>query len=104
METDGCGITAISIILSGYGKNITPEDLRKKYYPVLNGDRISSVLSDTYGIDNSDFLYDSSSLSNETIQSHLEKDKPILICVLKCFILLSSASPTRGSSKEILLR
>lgn len=81
METDGCGITAISIILSGYGKNITPEDLRKKYYPVLNGDRISSVLSDTYGIDNSDFLYDNSSLSNETIQSHLEKDKPILICV-----------------------
>lgn len=81
METDGCGITAISIILSGYGKNLTPEDFRKEYYPVLNSDRIPSILSDTYGIDNSGFLYDSSSLSNEAIQSHLEKDKPILICV-----------------------
>jgi len=81
METDGCGITAISIILSGYGKNVTPEDLRKKYYPVLNGDRISSVLSDTFGVDNSDFLYDSSSLSNEVITKHLKKDKPVLICV-----------------------
>lgn len=81
METDGCGITAISIILSAYGKSVTPEDLRKKYYPVLNGNRISSVLSDTFGIDNSDFLYDNSSLSNEMIQKHLQKDIPVLICV-----------------------
>ncbi len=81
METDGCGITAISIILSGYGKSVTPEDLRKKYYPVLNGDRISNVLSNTFGIANSDFLYDSSSLSDEKITAHLESNKPILICV-----------------------
>ncbi len=81
METDGCGITAISIILSGYGKGYTPEDLRKKYYPVLNGDRISNELQYTFGIANSDFLYDSSSLSNETIKNHLEKGKPVLICV-----------------------
>lgn len=81
MKTDGCGITAISIILSAYNKNDTPEDLRKKYYPVLSGDRISSVFSNSFQIDNSDFLYDSSSLSNETIQKHLEKDMPVLICV-----------------------
>lgn len=81
METDGCGITAISIILSAYGKNVTPEDLRQKYYPVLSGDKISNVLSGTFGIGNSDFLYDSSSLSNEMIQRHLENDKPVLICV-----------------------
>lgn len=81
MESDGCGITAISIILSGYGKDYTPENLRRKYYPVLNGDRISSELQYTFGIANSDFLYDSSSLSNTEIKNHLEKNKPILICV-----------------------
>lgn len=81
MESDGCGITAISIILSGYGKDYTPENLRRKYYPVLNGDRISNELQYTFGIANSDFLYDSSSLSNAEIKKHLEKNKPILICV-----------------------
>lgn len=81
METDGCGITAISIILSGYGENFTPENLRKKYYPVLRGDNISNELNNTFGISNSDFLYDSNSLSNEYIQNYLAKNKPILICV-----------------------
>lgn len=81
METDGCGITAISIILSGYGKNFTPENLRKKYYPVLHGDKISNELYNSFGIYNSDFLYDSDSLSNEYIKNHLAKNKPILICV-----------------------
>lgn len=81
METSGCGITAMSIILSGYGKNCTPEDLRKEYYPVLNGDMISSTLSRVYNLSNSDFYYDSIHLSNETIEKHLKSDRPILICV-----------------------
>ena len=29
MEENGCGITVMSIILSGYGKKETPEDLRQ---------------------------------------------------------------------------
>ena len=33
MADNGCGITALSIILSGYGKIYTPEYLRQKYYP-----------------------------------------------------------------------
>ena len=33
MAENGCGITVMSIILSGYGKDYTPEDLREKYYP-----------------------------------------------------------------------
>ena len=41
MENSGCGITAMSIILSGYGKYKTPEDLWQKYYPVLIGANIS---------------------------------------------------------------
>lgn len=80
-QATGCSITAISIILSGYGKNTTPEDLRQKYYPVLNGDNIASELNKTFGISNSDFFYDEYHLSNSYIQKHLKTDKPVLICV-----------------------
>lgn len=81
MATDGCGITAISIILSGYDKEYTPENLRKKYYPVLHGDKISNELNKTFGISNSDFFYDEFHLSNTYIEEHLNTDRPILICV-----------------------
>jgi len=81
MENSGCGITAISIILSGYNKNYTPEDLRKKYFPVLNGQDISKELSNTFKIKNSNFYYDDVHLSNEYIMKHLQNNKPILICV-----------------------
>lgn len=80
MEENGCGITAISIILSGYGKKLTPEDLRKKYYPVLNSEKISPELS-SFGIENSDFYFDSKHLSSESIEEHLQSNRPILICV-----------------------
>ncbi len=81
MANSGCGITAMSIILSGYGKNVTPEDLREKYLPVLNGESISNELKNTFKIDNTDFYFDSTHLSNEYIQEYLKSDKPILICV-----------------------
>lgn len=81
MKENGCGITSIAIIASGYGLEITPEYLRKKYYPVLDSTKISEELSNTLGIHNSDFYYDTNHLSNNYIISHLKKDKPILICV-----------------------
>ncbi len=81
MEENGCGITAISIILSGYNKDYTPNDLREKYYPMLNSDKISSVLSKTFKIKNSDFYYDSIHLSKQSLAEHLETNRPILICV-----------------------
>lgn len=81
MENSGCGITAISIILSGYGKDFTPDDLRKMYYPVLNGNRISSELTKVFGIQNTNFYFDSIHLSNENIMNHLSSNRPILICV-----------------------
>lgn len=80
MEDNGCGITSLSIILSGYGKNYTPEDLRKKYYPKLNYDNLSKELKN-FGIENSDFYYDSINCSEKSIKSHLESGKPIIICV-----------------------
>ena len=41
MAENGCGITVMSIILSGYHKNYTPEDLRQKYYPVMNNFQVN---------------------------------------------------------------
>ncbi len=81
MNDTGCGITAISIILSGYGMNYTPEDLRNKYFPVLDGSNISTELSKTFNIKNTDFLYDQVSLSEKNITEHLKQNKPVLICV-----------------------
>ena len=81
MSDNGCGINAISIILSGYNENYTPESLRKKYYPVLNNDLISSELTNTFKLKNSDFCYDSTRISNDYIKKHLESNRPILICM-----------------------
>lgn len=81
MAENGCGITALAIILSGYQKNISPEDLRQKYYPVLNATEISRQLSSTFAIQNSDFYFDTTHLSNESIMQHLQTNRPILICV-----------------------
>lgn len=81
MEENGCGITSMSIILSGYGKKITPEDLRKKYAPVLEGDNIARELTKTFGIKNSGFLYGKEDFSEANIKKHLNTNKPILVCV-----------------------
>lgn len=80
MAENGCGITAISIILSGYNKNYTPENLRKRYLPKLDGDKISQELKN-FGIENSDFFYDTTHLSNQYIQNYLNSNRPVLICV-----------------------
>lgn len=80
MATDGCGITAISIILSGFGLDYTPEKLRETYFPVLKADKISSELAN-YGVKNTDFFYDSFHLSSDYIISHLENEGPVLVCV-----------------------
>lgn len=81
MAEYGCGITAMSILLSGYHFPDTPEDLRKKYYPHLEGDQMAEELWNTFGIKNSGFLYDSVSFSKKKILEHLNTNRPILVCV-----------------------
>ena len=81
MEENGCGITSLAIIASGYGKNVTPEDLRKEFYPVLDGNDFGKVLKNYYNIDNSDFLYDTSYFSNNYILEYLKSNRPVLVCV-----------------------
>ena len=81
MSNTGCCITSLAIILSGYNKNYTPEDLRNKYYPSLDSSSISKELTNTFDIKNSDFYYDSIHLSKKSIFKHLQTNRPILICV-----------------------
>ena len=81
MSENGCGITALSIILSGYDQKYSPEDLREKYYPVLKYDSLSKELSNTFKIKNTDFYYDSKYFSQKKLQEHLQTNRPILICV-----------------------
>lgn len=81
VETDGCGITALSIIASGYGEKVTPKDLRDLYYPHLAGDSIPTALEEDLGIPCSDFIYQSSYFTVEKVGEHLKQDKPILVCV-----------------------
>ena len=81
MAENGCGITALSIILSGYNKHYSPEALRQKYNPILKYDSLSQELSKTFNIKNTDFYYDSVHLSKEKLKEHLETNRPVLICV-----------------------
>lgn len=81
MAENGCGITALSIILSGYGIEYTPEDLRQKYKPHLNGNDISKALKNDFGIENSDFYYASIYFSKNYIMNKLEEGNIILVCV-----------------------
>lgn len=80
MEDYGCGITAMSIVLSGYGQSLTPEDLREKYYPRLDYSKLSKELK-SYGVDNTDFYFDAKSLSSENIIDHLKTNRPIIVCI-----------------------
>lgn len=81
MAETGCGITALATILSGYNQNYTPEELRQKYYPVLDYNTLSKELLNTFNIENTDFYYDSFHLSKEKLQEHLKTNRPILICL-----------------------
>ena len=74
-------ITALAIILSGYNKQYTPEDLRQKYYPKLEYNSLSKELSNTFDIKNTDFYYDKAHFSQQKLQEHLQTNRPILICV-----------------------
>lgn len=80
MRKNGCGITAMAIVASGYGQDITPDDLRQKYYPHLNGDDMPAALK-KLGIKCSDFYYHSSYLNKKYITDWLKTNRPVIICV-----------------------
>lgn len=85
METDGCGITALSIILSGYGEIVTPESMRKEYYPKFEYSDVRKEFKRNYDILTSDFFEDVSNTSAQAITYHLSTNRPVLICVWNKF-------------------
>lgn len=80
MWDNGCGITTIAILATGYGKQITPEELRKQYYPHLEGNKMPEAIQEI-GIDCTAFVYANSYFTKEYMIEWLKKDTPILICV-----------------------
>jgi ABC-type bacteriocin/lantibiotic exporter with double-glycine peptidase domain len=80
MTENGCGITALSIIASGYGKDYTPNDFREKYYPHLDTTKIQTELK-SMGIKCTDFYFDKSYISKTYIENWLKTNRPVLICV-----------------------
>lgn len=86
MAENGCGITSISIIASGFVKNgsekdITPETLRKQYYPHLDDENIPNIIEKKLNIKSSDFYFSEVQFSKEKLIAHLKQNKPVLICV-----------------------
>lgn len=80
MTENGCGITAISIIASGYGSTITPEDLREKYYPHLDSSKIERSIN-SLGIECTEFYFDSSVINTKYISDWLKTGRPVLVCL-----------------------
>lgn len=80
MTENGCGITAISIIASGYGSSYTPEDLREKYYPHLDSTEIQHSIN-SLGIECTEFYFDSSRLNTKYISDWLRTGRPVLVCL-----------------------
>lgn len=80
MASSGCGITVMASVLSGYGKGVTPEDLRQKYYPKLDYETLATEFAN-YGIEAKGFYYDKRSLSTLKIRWHLRQDKPVIVCL-----------------------
>ena len=56
MRENGCGITSIATIASGYGSNLTPDDLREEYYPHLDSEDTKDAFKEL-GIKTTDFFY-----------------------------------------------
>lgn len=80
MSENGCGITSMAIVASGYGIDETPETLREKYYPHLDSENIKNAFK-KMGLNSSDFYFHKSYLSKKYIVDWLKTNRPIIICV-----------------------
>lgn len=81
MAETGCGITCLSIIASGYEKKLTPEDLRKQYYPQCTGNDMIPALNKDLDIKCTEFYFSTDYWRQNRIVDWLDTNRPILICV-----------------------
>lgn len=80
MSENGCGITSMAIVASGYGIDETPETLRQKYYPHLDSENMKNAFK-KMGFKSTDFYFHESYLSKKYIVDWLKTNRPIIICV-----------------------
>lgn len=80
MAENGCGITSLAIICSGYKLNLTPEYFRKEYYPHLDSTKIQDTLINL-GIECSEFYFESRYINKQKISEHLQTNRPVLIAL-----------------------
>ena len=77
MKNSGCSLSAVAVILTGYGKNVSPESLRQS----VNGQmtNLCNLLSNN-GVSSTRISH---KLSNSEIISQLTTGKPIIVLVGK---------------------
>ncbi len=80
MRENGCGITTLAIIASGYNIDITPDDLREEYYPHLDAEKMTDALEEM-GIKSTDFYFHKSYLNKKYIFDWLKTNRPVIVCV-----------------------
>lgn len=80
MAENGCGITSMAIIASGYGIDVTPEYFRDKYFPHLDAEKMIPAFKDI-GLKCSEFSFSSTQINKRYMAEWLNKGNPILICV-----------------------
>lgn len=75
MKSSGCTLTSVAIVLSGYGENVTPEDIRKEV-----GGKMTNLVTllQKHGISCS---RPGRVLTASEIRSHLQSGKPIIVNV-----------------------
>lgn len=75
MKKSGCTLTSVAIILSGYGENVTPEDIRREV-----GGKITNLVTliQRHGISCS---RPGRVLTASEIRNHLQSGKPIIVNV-----------------------
>ena len=82
----GCSVSSMAIVLTGYGKNVTPTDVASKNHAVTLGlEQIASGLK-AYGLSataSSTYVANSSTKSTalSKIDANLKKGKPVIILV-----------------------
>lgn len=74
------GLLHLQLLQVGYGLKTTPEDLRQKYYPHLDGEDINDALEDM-GFKCTDFYFHKSYLNKKYITDWLKTNRPILVCL-----------------------
>lgn len=81
MDDSGCGLTVMSIVLSGYGKDQDPGKLCDRYAPELDYQKMGNEFSKVFDVPSTPFFFDYLSMTEDRIRQHLETDEPAIACI-----------------------